>query len=471
MTAEEVADATRLRLPEINTSTVYRTLELLVSLDLVTETKLGSARSYFEVSPDPGHHHFVCERCGAVGHFGDAFFAPLYEALAARDGFTPTRARATVFGVCRQCRDGAGEPDVAGGSRPSEAGGRQAPARGRRAAPRCTSRTDTSGRRRSPPAGPPARPPGTGPAGRARDTLSEPKAVPMLAASAAFSFLIMMLNVPVLGGTTAHAVGAVLIAVIAGPEIAILAVSAALVIQALLFADGGVLALGVNCFNMAVVMPLVGYAVYRLVAGGSRRSAPRGASSPPALAAYAGIVAAATLAGLELGIQPALHSVNGVAQYAPYGLKVALPAMLASHLLIAGPVEAVFTVGVFAFLARTSPELLRASAGERLRARWLWGVVGVLVLAVPLGLDRHGHGLGRVGGGSSCGRSSATSPRGFARFGDWWKGLLPGYALPGGSGGALAVAVYVLSAVLGVAALAGAAWLIVRLVRRRQPSG
>jgi Fur family transcriptional regulator, ferric uptake regulator len=109
MTAEEVAGAARLRLPDINTSTVYRTLELLVSLDLVTETKLGSARSYFEVSPDPGHHHFVCERCGAVGHFGDALFAPLYEMLAALDGFTPTRARATVFGVCRVCRDAAGE--------------------------------------------------------------------------------------------------------------------------------------------------------------------------------------------------------------------------------------------------------------------------------------------------------------------------------------------------------------------------
>ncbi|MEI6724970.1 MAG: Fur family transcriptional regulator [Actinomycetes bacterium] len=110
MTAEEVAGATRLRLPGIDTSTVYRTLELLVSLGLVTETKLGSARSYFEVSPDPGHHHFVCERCGAVGHFGDELFAPLYQVLEAGDGFTPTRARATVFGVCRQCRVGAGEP-------------------------------------------------------------------------------------------------------------------------------------------------------------------------------------------------------------------------------------------------------------------------------------------------------------------------------------------------------------------------
>jgi Fur family ferric uptake transcriptional regulator len=83
---------------------------LLVSLDLVTETKLGSARSYFEVSPDPGHHHFVCERCGAVGHFGDGLFAPLYDALATSDGFASSRARATVFGVCRDCQAGERPP-------------------------------------------------------------------------------------------------------------------------------------------------------------------------------------------------------------------------------------------------------------------------------------------------------------------------------------------------------------------------
>jgi len=303
---------------------------------------------------------------------------------------------------------------------------------------------------------------------KAKDTLSEPKAVPMLAASAAFSFLVMMLNVPVFGGTTAHAVGAVLIAVIAGPEIAILAVSAALVIQALLFADGGVLALGVNCFNMAVVMPLVGYGVYRLVAGSSpllstRRLVAAGVGS------YAGIIAAATLAGTELGLQPALHSVDGVAQYAPYGLKIALPAMLASHLLIAGPVEAAFTVGVFAFLARTSPELFKASGRERLQARWLWGVVAAMIVAVPLGLIATGTAWGEWGA-SELQQKLGYVPSGLARFGDWWKGLLPDYALPGGSGGVLAVAVYVFSAVLGVAALVGLAWLIARLVRGRQPS-
>ena len=232
----------------------------------------------------------------------------------------------------------------------------------------------------------------------AKVTLSEPKAVPMLAASAAFSFLVMMLNVPVLGGTTAHAVGAVLIAVIAGPEIAILAVTAALVLQALLFADGGVLAFGVNCFNMAVAMPLVGYGVYRLVAGNADLRSVRRLVAVGA-AAYAGIIAAATLAGTELGLQPLLHSVNGVAEYAPYGLKLALPAMLASHLLVAGPVEVLFTVGVFAFLARTSPELFRVAERESLRTRSMWGVVLALVAIVPLGLIATGTAWGEWGAG------------------------------------------------------------------------
>ena len=108
MTAEEVAGATRLRLPGIDTSTVYRTLELLVSLGLVTETKLGSARSYFEVSPDPGHHHFVCERCGAVGHFGDELLAPVHEELGVRRAFAVSQIQVTALGVCRDCQAVAG---------------------------------------------------------------------------------------------------------------------------------------------------------------------------------------------------------------------------------------------------------------------------------------------------------------------------------------------------------------------------
>ncbi len=185
--------------------------------------------------------------------------------------------------------------------------------------------------------------------------------VPVLAFGAAFSFLVMMLNVPVAGGTTAHAVGAVLIAVIAGPEVACLAVSAALVIQAFFFGDGGILTLGVNCLNMAIVMPYTGYAVYRLLAGGSDLHSSRRLYAA-GLGACCGLVAAAFLNAIELGIQPLLHTVNGVAQYAPYGLKATIPAMVGSHALVVGPIEAAFTVGV---LRRPAPPEPRAVRGRR----------------------------------------------------------------------------------------------------------
>src|SRR3954452_15117005 len=90
--------------------------------------------------------------------------------------------------------------------------------------------------------------------------------VPLLALGAAYSFLVMMFNVPIPDGTTAHAVGAVLIAILLGPWAAVIAVTCALGIQALFFGDGGVLAFGANCFNMAFVMPMAGYVTYRTLA-------------------------------------------------------------------------------------------------------------------------------------------------------------------------------------------------------------
>ena len=79
------------------------------------------------------------------------------------------------------------------------------------------------------------------------------KQVPLLAIGAAFSFVLMMFNVPIPGGSTGHAVGGVLVAILLGPWAAMIAITVALVIQALLFGDGGILAFGANCFNMAVV--------------------------------------------------------------------------------------------------------------------------------------------------------------------------------------------------------------------------
>ncbi|HZD42134.1 MAG TPA: energy-coupling factor ABC transporter permease, partial [Terriglobales bacterium] len=75
--------------------------------------------------------------------------------------------------------------------------------------------------------------------------------IPYLAMAAAFSFLIMMFNIPIPGGTTGHAVGAGVIAILLGPWTAVIAESVVLIIQAIVFGDGGITAIGANCFNMA----------------------------------------------------------------------------------------------------------------------------------------------------------------------------------------------------------------------------
>jgi len=108
LTAEEVAAEVRRTLPDVNVSTVYRTLELLVNLDLVVETRLEGSVCYYEVSPEPTHHHFVCTECGAVGHFSDALLAPVHEELDERQAFAVSQIQVTAFGVCRECQAVAG---------------------------------------------------------------------------------------------------------------------------------------------------------------------------------------------------------------------------------------------------------------------------------------------------------------------------------------------------------------------------
>ena len=156
---------------------------------------------------------------------------------------------------------------------------------------------------------------------RTKKLLSQPRMVPVLAASAAFSFLIMMLNVPVLGGTTAHAVGAVLdrrdcralgcrasrsrLPSSSRPSSSVTAGSSRWASTASTWRS--------SC-------PIRGM----LSTAFSRRRRPalaRRRLAAAGIAAYCGLVAAAFLNSIELGIQPLLHTVNGVAQYAPYGLR------------------------------------------------------------------------------------------------------------------------------------------------------
>lgn len=188
--------------------------------------------------------------------------------------------------------------------------------------------------------------------------------VPLLAVASAFSFLVMMFNIPLPGGSTGHAVGGVLIALAVGPWGAMLALSIALVIQALLFADGGITAVGANCFSIAFVMPFTGWLVYRLLARFA--ATPKGIALAAGLAGYCGLNASALTTAVLFGIQPLLHPVpDGRALYAPFPLSVAVPAVMIQHLTLFGAAEALVTgLAVHSLLSSRSAWVVRPQPGE-----------------------------------------------------------------------------------------------------------
>jgi cobalt/nickel transport system permease protein len=291
------------------------------------------------------------------------------------------------------------------------------------------------------------------------------KQIPLMALGAAFAFIIMMFNVPVVGGSTGHAVGGTLIAIILGPWAACISISVALVIQALVFGDGGITAIGANCINMAVILPFVGYYLYRLLAGDSLSTFRRVVSS--GVAAYVGIVAASICAGIEFGIQPLIaHTANGQALYAPYPLGIAVPAMALEHMLFFGWVEAFVTMGVVSALARSEPALLAAKPAAK-PLRWLWAGLGALIIFVPLGALAPGTAWGEW---SSEQLKSAVGyvPSNFEKLGAVWKAVMPDYVTPGVSNASLG---YLIAGMVGVVLCAGAAWGVGALLGRRRKAG
>jgi cobalt/nickel transport system permease protein len=184
------------------------------------------------------------------------------------------------------------------------------------------------------------------------------KQAPYLAIGAAFSFVIMMFNIPIVGGTTGHATGATLIAILLGPWAAIISVSVALIIQALLFGDGGITAIGANCFNMAVIGGLVGYALYRLLAARSEVNSRRRWIAG-AIAAYVSINVSALITAVQLGIQPMIErSPSGQPLYSPFPLSIAVPVMAIEHLLLFGFAEAAVTALVIKYFQKNDPLML-----------------------------------------------------------------------------------------------------------------
>jgi cobalt/nickel transport system permease protein len=192
---------------------------------------------------------------------------------------------------------------------------------------------------------------------RVKKTLKA-KQVPMLAIGAAFSFVIMMFNIPIPGGTTGHATGAVLAAILLGPWAACIAVTVALVVQALLFGDGGITAIGANCFNMAFLEVMAGYGIYRLLSGTSPVTSGRRVIAA-GVAGYVALNLAALSTAVMFGLQPLLHrTAEGQSLYCPYGLKVAIPVMVGEHILIFGWIEAIVTALVVKYLQKEDPCLL-----------------------------------------------------------------------------------------------------------------
>jgi cobalt/nickel transport system permease protein len=280
--------------------------------------------------------------------------------------------------------------------------------------------------------------------------------IPLISVFAAFSFVIMMFNLPLPGGTTGHAIGVGIAAIALGPWASMLAISIALVIQAIFFGDGGITAIGANCFNMAIVGSIVAYAVYRLIGlhaalTSSRRVIAAG------IAGYTGINAAALFAAVEFGIQPLLfRDPSGAPLYCPYPLSISIPAMMIGHLTFAGMAELIITGGVVAYLQRADPSLLKQTAPDAPdrdeplaaaqphwpTARKLWAALAVLLILTPLGILAGGSAWGEWSSrdfNDSSVREHITaasgnrvppqhSPRGLERLSFIWRAPISRYA-------------------------------------------
>lgn len=207
--------------------------------------------------------------------------------------------------------------------------------------------------------------------GRSKDAFGVRRA-PVLGLTTAFIFAAQMINFPVAGGTSGHLLGGALAAIVLGsPWAGALCIATVLIIQAVLFADGGITALGANIFNMAFIGVWVGWSltqtIHRLF-GGSKSRLPLAAG----IAAAVSVVLAAITAALQLGI-------SGTAN-----LGVILPAMTGVHILI-GVGEGLITGSVLAYLVKARPDLLPGSDEQQIRS-WVVPVVSILLIAGLLSL-------------------------------------------------------------------------------------
>ena len=195
---------------------------------------------------------------------------------------------------------------------------------------------------------------------RSKGELRE-RQIPLMGVMAAFIFAAQMINFPVAGGTSGHLLGGALAAITLGPWAAMLVMTSVIMVQALLFQDGGLVVMGANILNMGLLTVLVSYGMYQLSSGRSRTTR----LTIAGLASWLSVMGAALATSLQLWL-------SGTAR-----LDIVVPAMLAVHALI-GLGEALITVAALAFILRARPDLVEAHAVDG-RGGKGWVAVGMLL--------------------------------------------------------------------------------------------
>lgn len=174
--------------------------------------------------------------------------------------------------------------------------------------------------------------------------------VPLMGIMSAFIFAVQMINFPVIGGTSGHLFGGILASVLLGPYAAAIVLSCVLIFQCLIFQDGGLLALGANIFNMALIGTIGGYLIFKGL--NKMLGNKKGFLMSAGTAAWFSVVLAASFCALELAL-------SGIS---PLG--VVLPAMVGIHALI-GIGEALITVAVLSFVQKVRPDLIYGLSGNQ----------------------------------------------------------------------------------------------------------
>lgn len=264
--------------------------------------------------------------------------------------------------------------------------------------------------------------------------------VPLMGILAAFVFAAQMINFPVAGGTSGHLLGGALVAILLGPWASVLVMTSVLGVQALLFQDGGLLAIGFNAFNMGVIAAFTGYAAYRLI----RRFLGQGRGvqlAAAALGAWLSVEFAAIATALELAFS----------NTSP--LSVALTTMAGVHALI-GIGEALITVAALAFIQQTRPDLITGAQQAPAKGSG-WIAVGLLIaLAVTFAspfADPNPDGLERVA--EDHGFLSAAQEPSF--------NVLPDYTVPFIQDSAAST---IVAGIIGTLVVAGVSYGVARLV-------